>query len=222
MRSEVRFTDAQRRAVGDELAPHLVNPDDLAAALREVQTLVADYVGTLESGFYEPDPPRRETLDELERLRAAADALAAALENLSEPTRERLTEPVHRTPDHAPDEPAPPDVLEPFVPPEVLGRSRRDARYLAWRFETLGAEVAREVRPSGKRPDWAARDFGARLAAAWVRFTGLEPRCDPGISPWSRFVAVCVGVAGVDVTPDYLARRIVAERRRALAESWPK
>jgi hypothetical protein len=221
MLPEVRFTDAQRRAVLDELSPYLVNRSDADAALRELEALVAHYLGDLESGIYAPDPKRSETLGELERLRVAADALAGALRNLSEPTRERLTRWVQQPVDHAPDEPAAPAVLAPFVPPEVLERCRRDARYLAWRVETLRAEVAREVRPGGRPRDWPALRFAQGLAAVWKRSTGREPRCDPDTSPWSRFVAVCVRVAGVDLSPDYLAR-IVSEQRRALADSPPK
>ena len=87
-----------------ELALHLANPDDLAAALREVEELAAHYLADLESGIHAPDPPRRETVEELERLRDAADALSETLRTLSEPTRERLTQWVSHTREHAPDE----------------------------------------------------------------------------------------------------------------------
>jgi hypothetical protein len=213
MEPEVRFTDAQRRAVGEALEPYLANADDLTPALRAIETLTARYLGDLDSGIYALDPPRRGTLDELERLRSAADALSKVLRTLSEPTRDRLTEWVHHAP--PPDEPESMGPLAPLVPREMLERCAREAGFIAGRAAMLHIKVAREVRPPGRPPDWAARDFVAGLATVWEGYTGRTlPRGNPNRAPWGAFVAAAMQAVGVDGDPYYLARS-VAEARQA-------
>jgi len=212
MLPEVHLKGAQKRAVRDALAPYLANADEADAALRELEALAAHYLGDVESGLYELEPPRSETLDELERVRAAADTLATALHDLSEPTRERLTDWVHHAP--PPDEPEGRGPLAPLVPPETLKRCARDAGFLASRAAMLHDDVKREKRPVGRPRDWAALHFVSGLSNLWARYTGRAlPRGNPDRTPWGRFVAGAVLAVGVDGDARYLAR-VVAESRR--------
>lgn len=208
MLAEVRFSTAERDAALKALEPHLADASERDAALQALERIKAESLFDRETRIYAPES-RPEIRAELKQVCRAAQALADALEALSEATRDRLTEWVPG----AAVLPGEASVWAPMVRPELLQSLSREAGFLAGCASMAGDLLAGEPHAGGRPKDGAALASVAALATVWERFTGSRPpRGNPDRTPWGRFVSVMLPIIGTPGSADYLARAVAETR----------